>query len=289
MKDEYALIERAESPIAELSLLKRMRVERGTKDDWDALHELHYKSEGRVVGRYWRCMLDDQLVAVAVISSPRLLLAGRHLLFPKLKPGGDTRKTNTYRAKFINRNFVLCSRIVVDTLFRAGGVSYRMLNLIARLEGKQFMEIQSSMSRFNPFAMRAGFYFVKPREAAAYEKGLKFMRRTFKCHPADHEGVVAEIEAMSASRQDRVLSDVRDFYYKNSALEKTGSNLNTGTDKVMQMSTPSLIRNIQQLVFGSPLYGLYKNPDVGNTLPESLPLLSFDNQATDAPLQLDKV
>lgn len=287
MINEYALIERAEKPVAELSLLKHMRVERGTKDDWNELHELHYKSEGKVVGRVWRCMLGNQLVGVAVVSSPRLLLAGRHLLFPKLKPGGDTTKTNTYRAKFINAKFVLCSRIVVDTLFRAGGVSYRMLNLIARMEGKQFMEIQSSMSRFNPFALRAGFYFVKPREAAAYDKGLKFMRRTFKCHPADHEGVVAEIAAMNQARQDRVLDDVRTFYYKNSALEKTGTNLNSGTDKVMAMSVEALIRNIQQLIFGSPLYGLYKNPDVSNTLPDALPLLAFDNQAPNEPLRLD--
>lgn len=287
MNDEYALIERTESPSPELSLLKDMRVERGTKDDWDELHELHYKSEGRVVGRVWKCMLGDQLVAVAIISSPRLLLAGRHLLFPKLKPGGDTTKTNTYRAKFINRNFVLCSRIVVDTLFRAGGISYRMLNLVARMEAKQFMEIQSSMSRFNPFAIRAGFKFVKPREAAAYDKGLKFMRRTFNAHPADHDGVVKEVEDMSDSRRDRVLNDVREFYYRHSALEKTGSNLNAGTDKVLQMSVKDLVRNIQQLIFGSPMYGVYQNPDVNSELPGSLPLLAFDNQATNEPLRLD--
>lgn len=287
MSDEFALIERTESAQGQLSLLKRMRVSRGTKDDWEALHELHYKSEGNVVGRVWKCTLDDQLVAVAVISSPRLLLAGRHMLFPKLKPGNDTKVTNTYRAKFVNRNFGLASRIVVDTLFRAGGVSYRMLNLIARMEGKPFMEIQSSMSKFNPFAIRAGFQFVKPKEAAAYDKGLKFMKRTFVCHPADHEGVVNEINSMTPARRERVLEELRNFYYKHSALEKTGSNLNAGTDKVMAMSVPSLVRNIQQLVFGSPMYGVYQNPDANRELPDSLPLLAFDNQNTNEPLRLD--
>lgn len=261
-----------------------MRVERGTKDDWYALHELHYKSSGKAVGRVWRCMLDDKLVAVAVVSSPRLLLAGRHVLFPKLKPGNDSKITNTYRAKFINKNFVLCSRIVVDTLFRAGGVSYRMLNIVARMEGKQFMEIQSSMSKFNPFAIRAGFNFTKPKEAAAYEKGLKFMKRLFNCHPADQEGVMLELEAMSEAHRNRTLKEIREFYYRHSALEKTGSNLNTGTSKVDAMPTLDLIKNIQQLVFGSPMYGVYKNPDVETDFPESVPLLSFDNQSTSEKL-----
>ncbi|NQZ53231.1 MAG: hypothetical protein HRT93_03145 [Piscirickettsiaceae bacterium] len=285
IENEYALIERSESAYGELSLLKHMRVERGTKDDWNELHELHYKSEGRVVGRVWRCMLGSQLVAVAVISSPRLLLAGRHVLFPRLKPGRDTKSTNTYRAKFVNKKFVLCSRIVVDTLFRAGGVSYRMLNLIARMEGKQFMEIQSSMSKFNPFAIRAGFKFVKPKQAAAYEKGLKFMKRLFDCHPADHDGVLKELEAMSPGHKARVIQEIREFYYRHSALEKTGSNLNTGTSKVDLMEIPTLIKNIQQLVFGSPMYGVYQNPDVDTKLPESIPLLAFDEQPAEEKLR----
>lgn len=284
--NEFALIERSESVTGELSLLKQMRVERGTKDDWDALHELHYKSEGKVVGRVWRCMLGNQLVAVAVISSPRLLLAGRHVMFPRLKPGNDTKSTNTYRAQFVNKNFGLCSRIVVDTLFRAGGISYRFLNLVSRMEGKQFMEIQSSMSKFNPFAIRAGLKFVKPKQAAAYEAGLKFMKRLFECHPADHSGVLIELEGMSQAHRERVLKQMREFYYRHSALEKTGSNLNAGTSKVDAMSTTLLVKNIQQLAFGSPMYGVYKNPDVGSTLPDSIPLLAFENQSITEKLKV---
>lgn len=288
MSEQYARIERSESASGELSLLKDMRVERGTKDDWEALHELHYKAEGKVVGRIWRCMLGDQLVAVAVVSSPRLLIAGRHVLFPKLKPHSahDTKSTNTYRAQLVNKKFILCSRIVVDTLFRAGGISYRMLNLIARMEGREFMEIQSSMSKFNPFAIKAGFQFVKPREAAAYEKGLKMMRRHFSSHPADHTGVVEEIMAMPEGRRQVVLDQLRHFYYKNSALEQTGGNLGAGTSRVDEMEIAPLVKNIQQLVFGSPMYGVYRNPDVGSELPDSLPLSAFDNQLTTEKLVL---
>ena len=289
VSDDNILIRRSESWSETFSLLSAMRVERGTMDDWEQLHELHYKSEGRIVGRVWKCTLENNLVGVSVISSPRLLLAGRHAVFPKLKPGSDTKISNTYRAKYVNANFGLCSRIVVDTLFRAAGVSYRMLNLIARMEGKQFMEIQSSMSRFNPFAIRAGFRFSQPKEAAAFEKGLAFMKINFESHPSDHAGIVEEIAKMSLGQKTRTLKSVQEFYYKHSALEKTGVNLGTkeeAMNRINGYSVDFLIKNLQQLIFASPMYGVYRNPDVGRELPTSLPLLAFDNQATTEPLEL---
>jgi hypothetical protein len=295
LHDENIIIERPEIAQAPFSLLRDMRVERGTVDDWEQLHELHYKAEGDVIGRIYRCVLGEQLVGVAIIGSPRLLLAGRHEVFPKLKPAADSRLTNTYRAKFVNANFSVASRIVVDTLFRAGGVSYRMLNLIARMHGKNYMEIQSSMSRFNPFAIKAGFRFVKPRDAAAFEKGLAYMRRYFEAHPADHQGILDELAAMSPAQRGRTIEAMRRFYFKHSALEKTGGGKQAkGTNKLEEAwvrieSYPDtvLMRNLIQLIFASPMYGVYHNPDAGRELPSSLPLLAFDRQPVDKPLILE--
>tara|TARA_R110000851_G_C13102760_1_gene569268 strand:- start:49608 stop:50471 length:864 start_codon:yes stop_codon:yes gene_type:complete len=283
------LITRPESFPETFPLLTDMIVERGTMDDWEQLHELHYKAEGRIVGRTWRCMLGDQLIAVMIVSSPRLLLAGRHEAFPKLKPGNDNKLTNTYRAKYVNKHFNLNSRIVVDTMFRSVGVSYRMLNLVSRMEGKSFMEIQSSMSRFNPFAIKAGFKFTKPRSAKAYDAGLTFMRRYFTSHPSDHQAILDELESMGSRLRARTLKAVREFYYRHSAREKTGVNLGAKEDNMARIEgyTPAfLIKNLQQLVFASPMYGVYPNPDVGRKLPESLPLIAFDRQRTDEPLRL---
>jgi hypothetical protein len=285
--DENMRVERTESVTTTFSLLGAMRVERGTLDDWEALHELHYKSEGRVIGRVWRCMLEDRLVAVAIISSPRLLLAGRHEVFPKLKPGADSKLTNTYRAKFVNQHFGLASRIVVDTLFRAAGVSYRMLNLVARMEGKRYMEIQSSMSRFNPFAIRAGFQFASLRSAAAHDRGLQLMTRLFEAHPADHQGLLTELSGMGEREREKVLKTLREFYFRHSALEKTGTNLNGDNEaRVAGYSPEFLLKNLIQLVFAAPMYGVYPNPDAGRELPPSLPLSAFDLQPVTERLVL---
>lgn len=287
--DEVALIERNDNAKPRFSLIDGMRVERGTKADWDALHDLHYKAESLPAGpRFWRCVTEDgDLVGIVVFSSVSLLLAPRHQVFPKLKPGQDSHFTNVHRAKFLNNNFRRAARIVTDTMYRGIGVGYRMVNLAMRLEGYRFIEIQSSMSKFNPFDVKAGFKHAHLKPAAAYEAGLKFMRQHFAAHPADHKAVLDELDAMTPSQQKRVTDAMKAFYYRHSAREKTGSNLNQGTSKVESMDAPHLLRELQQLVFASPVYGIWQNPDLGKKLPDSLPIRAFDTQSPTEPLRLD--
>lgn len=287
--DDEALIERNDQAKPRFSLVDGMRVERGTKSDWDQLHDLHYKAESLPAGpRFWRCVTDSgDLVGVVVFSTVSLLLAPRHAVFPKLKPGKDSHFTNVHRATFLNANFKRAARIVTDTMYRGIGVGYRMVNLAMRLEGMRFIEIQSSMSKFNPFDIKAGFVHAHLKSAAAYEDGLKFMRSQFTAHPADHKAVLDELEAMTPSAQTRVTDAMKAFYYRHSAREKTGSNLNQGTGKVEGMAPAHLIRELQQLVFASPVYGIWTNPDLGRELPDSLPISAFDNQKPNEPLRLD--
>ncbi len=282
------ILERIENPSPGCSLLRNIIVERGTKEDWDLLHDLHYKAEGTPFGpKYWRARLGDQTVGVMVTGAPKGLLKERHQAFPKLKPGGsETTLTNTYRYKFINGNFRVISRLVVDTMFRGVGVAYRLQNLASRLEGIRFMEIQSSMSKFNLFAQRAGFRFVKPSNSNKYEVGMRFFLTHFSAHPADFEAIIAEIEALPEISRTVRIEAVRDFYFRHSALEKTGANRANGRSRVDAMSLSDLIRNLQQMTLASPLYGVFTNPDVGRKLPDKLSLLTFDNQLPNEPLVL---
>lgn len=283
------IIERNDSAKPYFSLLDDMWIERGTKEDWDQLHQLHYKAEGMPPGaRYWRVVTGNgYLVGIVMTSSVALLSAPRHKIFPKLKPGNDTPLTNRYRATWLNKNMRRAARIVTDTMYRGVGVSYRMVNLACRMEGFRFVEIQSSMSKFNPFDKKAGFRHAHLNSAAAYEAGIKFMRRYFAAHPADHNGVLTELRAMPDAMRERILIEMKDFYYRHSAKEKTGSNLNAGTRKVMEKSDTDIIKEIQQLVFATPVYGIYENPDLGRDLPERLPIKAFDLQLPNEPLRLD--
>lgn len=289
MKPNDVTIERVAVKPRFFSLIKKMRVERGTKADWDALAALHYKSEGQPFGpKYWRVILEHEgytmLAGVVILSGPKLLLAPRHRMFPSIKPGSDPTIVNKHRATVINRDFIVNSRSVVDTLFRSVGVGYRMLNLASRMQGKKFTEIQSSMSKYNPFAERAGFVFVKPHKPPSYEKGLALMTRLFLAHPSDQESILDELGKLPGPIRDKAMSELRAFYYRHSPQEKTGGNLGAGMSRIDLMTPRELLKNINQLVFTSPLYGVYKNPDLGRTLPESVPLSSFDNQPTNQPL-----
>lgn len=275
----------------EFTLLRDMWVEPGTKADWDALHHLHYKSEGKPVGaRYWRLELCGETIGVTALTLPRPLLKERHKAFPKLKPGNDTRLTNTARYSWINNNIRVVGRIVLDTMYRGVGASYRFQNLVARMSGWRIIEIQSAMSKYNLFAQRAGFHFVPPMRSNKYDRGLRFFRETFITHPADTEGLLIEIAAMPEAVRDVTIAAVRHFYYAHSALEKTGSARDTGKDRVANMPIDTLIRQLQQLVLGSPLYGVYSNPDHGRlNFPTRMPLLAFDNQPTDKQLILPEI
>ncbi|ATW57943.1 hypothetical protein CNR34_00010 [Pseudomonas phage nickie] len=283
------VVERNDQAKPRFSLLDTMRVEPGTKADWDELHDLHYKAESLPAGpRYWRCVTEDGiLVGIVVFSTVSLLLAPRHQVFPKLKPGQDSHFTNVHRATFLNANFRRAARIVTDTMYRGVGVSYRMVNLAMRMEQKRFIEIQSSMSKFNPFDIKAGFKHAHLKPAAAYVQGLKFMRSQFNAHPADHQAVMDELKSFTPSHRARVMTAMQEFYYRHSAREKTGSNLNVGTGKVQGMKPEHLLRELQQLVFASPVYGIWTNPDLGRPIPQSLPLRAFDLQSPIEPLRLD--
>jgi hypothetical protein len=275
-------------PSARFSLLDDMIVSRGDKSDWELLHHLHYKAEGIPMGaRYWKTTLHGETIGVIVTGLPKGLLKERHIAFPKLKPkGGDTKIVNTQRYVFINDNFRVIGRFVFDTMYRGIGCGYRMMNLVARMEGNTFMEIQSSMSKFNHFGQKAGFRFVTPLNSNKFDVGIRFFRENFVASPQDYEAIVDELSSKTGLEREKLIAECRTFYYRHSHMEKTGVNKGKGTSRVDGMTDHALIKNIQQMVLASPMYGVFKNPDRGRALPAELALNTFDRQPPTEPLVL---
>ncbi len=274
------------------TLLDGMYIELGDLEDWAELHALHYKDSGSPTGSTtWRVKTrDGRLVGVVLMTTCTLLLAARHRVFHKIKPGNDTYYTNATRANWLNRNMRRASRVVTDTVYRGGGVGYRMLNLAARISGFRFIEIQSSMSKYNPFDQKAGFKHAHLNNQRFYDQGFTFFRGLFEAHPADHEAIMEEYREMSPFLQKAVCQTMREQYYKWSPREKTGGSLNTGTARIDQMSFSQIVREMQQLLFATPAYGVYENPDFGRKdMPNKLPLCAFDWQKTNEPLDLSRL
>lgn len=286
--DWECIVERTEAPQGAFTLLDQMIVERGTKADWDLLHDLHYKAENLPIGpHFWKLTLWGDTIGVLVTGNPKGLIRERHFVFPSMKPkSGDNKLINTQRYRYVNTNFRIVSRFVIDTMYRGIGAGYMTMNLVSRLEGTTYMEIQSSMSKFNHFGQKAGFLFAKPQNANKYDKGMLFFRTHFKSTPQDYEAILGEIESWPKADQDRIMDEMKKFYYRHSSLERTGNGRNVGAQRVERMDNRSLVRAIQQMTLASPMYGVFKNPDKGRTLPEKLPLSAFYWQKPNEPLKI---
>lgn len=292
VNEEFAwTAERFDNPRPKLSLLDDMTVQRGTIEDWRTLEALHYKQSGSLPAgsHHFTLKLGDELIGCLVMASPKLLLKERHVVLPKLKPTGqDNKMTNQYRMKWINANMSVVARVVVDTMYRGAGLAYRFTNVASRMEGKRFIEIQSSMSKYNLFAHKAGFHFVKPMRSNKYDVGIRFFRSTFDSDPADLEAILEEVMSKDEVEREAIIAATKLFYYSHSALEKTGKSLGgVGEARVAKMSFRDCVHALQQMVLASPLYGIYTNPDAGRTdLPNVLPLKAFDWQRPDQRLAL---
>lgn len=290
-------IERRHGPFNHrFSLLDKIYVERGTAADWSELKALHYKASETGVGPIFiRCMIEHapgnaEVIGVNILTVPKVLDAGRNQVFPHMKPnqkGMDTHLMQVMRTKWLNQNIRLNSRVVVDTMYRGCGIGYRMRNLAMRMSGFRFIEARSSMSRYNPFSFKSGSKPVAPRTATAQAQGLAMFARNF-CSPAyDLVAILEELQTMPEYARERTMTDMRDFYFKHSSMEKSGDKRLEGHDRINALPVHYLLKQIMQLTFGATIYSVFENPDFGRTLPPRIPVTAFDNQAPTEPLRLD--
>lgn len=282
-----------------LSLLDHIYVEKGDKSDWEALCELHYKGHNLAAGsKFMRCVYEHngerQVIGVMVFANPMPLNKGRNEVFPHLKPnqsgGRDTTLMNKRRMQMINRFMTWNNRTVLDTMFRSAGIAYRFKGLAYRMycsaNGFKVVESNSSMGRFNPFSVKTGMKFIKPKPANALDVGIDFFKMNFVSHPCDQVAIMDELRAMPEGVRAVIERKIREFYHKNSAMEKSGDKMHIGMSRVNALPIEKVIKETVQIVFGATIYWIWKNPDHGRVLPERLPILAFDNQAVDAPLML---
>lgn len=280
----------------ELSLLKHVFVEWGAKADWDALCELHYKGHTLAAGsRYMRCVLrepgePDRLIGIMVFANPAMLDGGRNEVFPHLRPnvgGMDNRLINQARTAWVNKHMTWNNRTVLDTMYRSAGIAYRFKNIAYRMYcahyGYKFVESRSSMGRFNPFSIKSGMKFIKPKTASALNAGIAFFAGHFRASP--HDMVAIQEELASKPEAERLFLErrLREFYYKWSSMEKSGDKRDLGMTRVNELSIEYVLKQIMQLVFSATVYWLFAAVDT-QKLPRIMPLTAFDEQGPNEPL-----
>jgi ABC-type ATPase with predicted acetyltransferase domain len=143
-------------PAEECSLVREMRVEEGTTDDWRQLAGFHYRSHRVAAPRkIFRLRRGEELCGVIVYCYPPSASFGRRIVLPKMS------------MKELNEKLSSISRVVVHPKYRTIGLGVRLVRETLPLAGTEFVEMSAVMAKYNPFAEKAGMKRIVEQSRAA--------------------------------------------------------------------------------------------------------------------------
>jgi energy-coupling factor transporter ATP-binding protein EcfA2 len=154
------------TPAKECSLIREMRIEEGTTEDWRKLAALHYRSHKIAAPRkIFRLKRGEELCGVIVYSYPPPTCFGRKLTLPKMS------------MKELNEKVSVISRVVVHPKYRTIGLGEKLVRETLPLAGTPYVEMPAVMAKYNPFAEKAGMRKIAeqppPKEALKIAETLR--------------------------------------------------------------------------------------------------------------------
>jgi ABC-type lipoprotein export system ATPase subunit/GNAT superfamily N-acetyltransferase len=209
----------------ECSLLKKLRIEEGSINDWYSLEEFHYRS-GKPFGiKYiFRAVIDNITAGVIIYSMPPLSCKGRNIALGRVVSPDE-----------VNRDFITISRVVVSPRFRGIGIATMLVRDTIQRVGKRYVESIAIMGRYNPFFVKAGMREVVYEPDGKYTKVMdKLKHYGFNRLLAADKDVCYEIlQSMGDDDIDRIreiVCNVR-FAVKNAVGRSTEYSSNVLYDK----------------------------------------------------------
>jgi GNAT superfamily N-acetyltransferase len=152
------------TPAAECSLTKEMKIEPGTREDWKKLSTFHYRGHGVSVPRkIFRMVRGDELCGVIVYTYPPPACYGRRLVLPRM----------TMRE--INQELSTINRIVIHPKYRTIGLGEKIIRETLAQAGTPNVELVAVMAKYSPFAEKAGMKKVVEQHSV---EGVKKLTKT---------------------------------------------------------------------------------------------------------------
>jgi len=137
-------------PPAECSLVKEMKIVDGTMEDYKKLARFHYRSSYLVAPKKIFAMKrNDETVGVIVYARPPAICFGRKECFGR-----------PLRVHEINATLLTITRVVVHPKYRTIGLGVKLVKETLPLAGSPYVEMVAVMSKYNPFAVKAGMRAV---------------------------------------------------------------------------------------------------------------------------------
>jgi hypothetical protein len=152
------------TPATECSLTKEMRIEEGTRADWQKLAPFHYRGHNVAPARkIFRMVRGDELCGVIVYSYPPPACYGRRLVLPRMT------------IQELNQQLSIINRIVIHPKYRTIGLGEKIIRDTLSRVGTPNVEMIAVMAKYSPFAEKAGMHKVIEQQSVT---GLRKLTQT---------------------------------------------------------------------------------------------------------------
>ena len=212
------------------SLLDCLRLERGTRADWDTLAPFHYHGQSTsgaiivwtyVTDSVWRLGPRRRVVGVIVYQYPSLNSRARN----QATGGRYVTRPRSVGIRRLNHEVITIGRVVIDPQFRGLGLAHRLVRETMPLMNKPLVESLARMGRVNPFFEKAGMqpsHVPMPRELVRLRERLlelgadgdrltspRYLARWVRRLPSDRRAeaeslLLANLRRLDQSRRARV-------------------------------------------------------------------------------------
>ena len=143
--EEIQIIYYPNTPAVECSLTQEMKIEEGTRTDWQKLSAFHYRGHNIAPARkIFRMIRSDELCGVIVYSYPPPACYGRRLVLPRMS------------IQEMNKQLSIINRIVIHPKYRTINLGVKLIRETLPLVGTRYVEIIAVMAKYSPFAEKAG-------------------------------------------------------------------------------------------------------------------------------------
>ncbi len=141
------------TPAPECSLTREMRIEEGTRADWQKLSSFHYRGHKVAVPRkIFRIVRGDELCGVIVYSYPPPACYGRRLVLLKMS------------MQELNKQLSIINRVVIHPKYRTVGLGAKLIRETMPLTGTRYVELIAVMAKYSPFAEKAGMQKIAKQQ-----------------------------------------------------------------------------------------------------------------------------
>lgn len=193
----------------ECSLVKEMRIEKGTVEDWRMLAQFHYRSHRLPKPRRIFVMRrGEELCGVIVYSYPPPACFGRRQVLPKMS------------IKELNEKLSTISRVVIHPKYRSIGLGAKIVRETLPLAGTPYVEAIAVMARYNPFFEKAGMIKVTERsgdqtiQKAVSELEVMGFKRYTQTSIEANIGRLRELNERDIEKLKAIILGVSPVYYR---------------------------------------------------------------------------